>query len=248
MKLVKGLSLKNLTNALFVQFLHNILQIFLNLDPTKLKVKDEYDALSADTAKLDKEFKTDQGSDITDAMVKKDGERDRDFCGIRDNIKSYFSHYDGKKVGAAEKLMSNIGLYGTDANRAPLSEETALLNNMLNDWATNLDIKAAVTELGLDAWVAHLKLKNSEFEALDLSRSQEMGGKTDKGTQLARAASMNSYYALRDMFEAQYKANKASGDFPKALADFNGVIDNYNNMLSHKTSKKDGGTTPPQPK
>ena len=238
MKLVKGLSLKSLTNALILQFLQNILKIFFDLDPQLLKVKDEFDALTADKAKLDKEFKTDPGSDLTDAMVKKDAERDSDFCGIRDNIKSFLVHYENKKTSAAEKLMSNIGLYGSDTNTKPYSEETALLNNMLNDWTINQDLKTAVTDLGLDSWAAHLKLTNSEFEALDLSRSQEMGGKTNKGMQLARAAAMDSYYALRDMFEAQYRANKASGNFPKALADMNGVIDNFNNMLSHNTAKK----------
>jgi len=36
MELVKRVTLQRLTNALFVQFLHNVLKIFFDLDPAKL--------------------------------------------------------------------------------------------------------------------------------------------------------------------------------------------------------------------
>jgi hypothetical protein len=230
-----------------VQFLHNLLKIFFSANPDTLKVKDEYNALDTELGVLDNYFKTNWGSDKTDKLVELDDERDNAFIGIRDNVGSYQRHYDPKKREAANVLMRSIDTYGRDANKLDYPAETALINNMLNDWTTKPELMAAVAELKLGDWLTFLKQTNDDFDALYISRSQEMGSKIINAVKIARGNSIVAYYNLRDMFLASYKMNKGVPPFDKVLTDVNGVIDTYNDILSRKT-QNNKPPTPPQPK
>lgn len=248
MDLIFKINLRRLTNSVFLNFMRAILKFFTDAVPDTVKVKAEYLKFQAEIANLEKEFNTDKGSDITDVLLTLDAERDDAFCGIRDMVKAMLLHYVDKKRKAAEKLFSNLNTHGTNANNLPLPSETSVLLKMMNEWTTNTDLIAAVSELGFTDWVNYLKLKNLEFETHYQQRDSEAGTKTKDGMRLAKVATTAAYDKLMTMFASQYTVNGGTGIFASLLNDLNGAIDKQNNLLKHSGGKtKDDKTPPAQP-
>ena len=247
MNLILKINLRRMTNSVFFIFMRAILEFFNIVGAGVVKVTDEFAKLQSEVANLETQFDNDQGSDITDELLTLDAERDDAFTGIRDFLKAMMKHFDPKKRKAAQKLFSNLSSHGTDVNTTALNAETGVLVKMLNEWDTNADLKAAITDLGIGDWVAYLKLKNQTFETKYQSRDQEAGAKQKEGMRLARAATMDAYKKLMIMFESQYNVNKGVPPFAKLLQDINGAIDKQNDLLNHGGNSDNGPTPPPTP-
>lgn len=121
--------------------------------------------------------------------------------------------------------------------------ESATLTAIVNDWETKPKLVAAVTKLGLAAWVAELKAANQLFGQKYLERTQEFGAANPDTLRAKREEALAAYYELRKFIDACAVINPSAA-YDKLIKELNALIDQYNGLLS---SRPAGPATEPVP-
>ena len=236
--MISKIPLQELRNSEFLQFSTDTLGIVSLNDPNTLQVLTQFDALTISKTELEGLFKKEQGSQITDEIVKLDALRDSLINGISAVVLGNTYHFDTTMQGYASVLEANLSIYGAGIARENYQSETAIINNILNDWSTQPDLITAVAALGLDAWVAQLEAANTSFNAKYLERTQELGAVSSDTLKSKRLETANAYYELRDFIDSYFTINKGVAPFDKVTNELNALIDQYNKLL---ISRKSGG-------
>lgn len=170
--MIKIFNLRNLRILDFFQVVSNIAAHVQKYDLTALKLKDPAAKLKTALLELDDALKPLRVSGDTQKLNELDARRDRALVGLNAFLKS-FSHFpDAAKTNAANKLKAELEKYGKSPQTLPLREETAMIHNVLQDFAKP-ENAAFVTELGAATWIAELQTANTEFETLYNTRTRE---------------------------------------------------------------------------
>lgn len=170
--MIKSSNLKNLRIMDFFQVVSNISAHLEKYDLNALKLTDTATNLQTSLSELDEALKPLRVSGDTLKLNELDARRDRALVGLRAFLKS-FSHFpDAAKTNAANKLKAELEKYGKSPQTLPLREETAMIHNILQDFAKP-ENAAFVTELGAATWITELQTTNTEFETLYNRRTQE---------------------------------------------------------------------------
>ena len=240
--MISAIDLAKLRNAEFLQFNTNFAALVLNNDPGDLNVNTQYLALKGKIAEIEPLFKQERASAITQELVMLDELRDKAINGLTSVINGFCYHFDGAFNQAANLLATNLQLFGTGMAKQNFQAETATINAMISDWESKPALTAALTELGLAAWVAHLKEVNQVFDQKFLERTQEYGAASPDTLRLKREETMVIYYELRKYLDA----NSVLNDTPlyrKTINELNALIDQYNTLLSSRAKE---APQPPQ--
>lgn len=189
--MIKIFNLRNLRILDFFQVVSNISAHLEKYDLTALQLKDAATNLQTSLSELDEALKPLRISGDTQKLNELDGRRDRALVGLKVFLKS-FSHFpDAAKTSAANKLKAELEKYGKSPQTLSLREETAMIHNVLQDFAKP-ENAALVTELGAATWITELQTANTEFETLYNSRTQETAaievGKTKETRQKTQDA------------------------------------------------------------
>jgi hypothetical protein len=243
---ISAIDLSKLRNAEFIQLHKDLLNLVHLNDETILKCKPQYDAMVAIVAVIEAVFKTDQGSNTTPVIEALDVRRDIALTGISKNIDSYLNHFVVAKVNAANVLVDYLKIYGTATAVAAssLPAETATINSLMGDVTTKANLIAAVTELGLTSWFTELKTANDLLAAKYIERTQELGGANPNTIKDKRNEANEVYYKLRDMIVAQATVADNAVPYPKTINEINALIDQYNLILTNRTSDAAKAKTP----
>ncbi len=189
--MIKIFNLRNLRILDFFQVVSNISAHLEKYDLTALQLKEVVTNLQTSLSELDDALKPLRISGDTQKLNELDGRRDRALVGLKAFLKS-FSHFpDAAKTNAANKLKAELEKYGKSPQTLSLREETAMIHNVLQDFAKP-ENAALVTELGAATWITELQTANTEFETLYNSRTQETAaievGKTKETRQKTQDA------------------------------------------------------------
>lgn len=214
--MIKSTNLKNLRILDFFQVVSNITAHVQKYDLDTLKLKDVAANLKTALSDLDDALKPLRISADTQKLNELDARRDRALVGLRAFLKS-FSHFpDAAKTNAANKLKAELDKYGKSPQTLPLREETALIQNALQDFAKPGNT-AYVAELAADGWVAELQTANTEFETLYNSRTQETAAIEVGKTKVERQKTQEALSLFIQTINARMLLD---GETPyKALAD-----------------------------
>jgi hypothetical protein len=234
--MLNAIDLRTLRNGEFVQFgadFHGLINannpVALNIEPQLLIFKSSLD----ETTRL---FKLERTSPVTQELVLLDERRDKAIIGLAGAIDSYCYHFDAATANAASVLADNLKLYGTGIAKLNFPTESASITAIINDWETKPKLAAAVTKLGLAAWVAELKAANQLFGQKYLERTQEFGAANPDTLKAKREETLAAYYELRKFIDA-YAVINPSAAYDKLIKELNALIDQYNGLLSSRLAE-----------
>lgn len=225
--------LLTLRNAEYLQYLKDYLTIIDNNDPALLKVGSQYSALASKADQLEAVLKQDTGSPITVEIEALDQRRDSHLGGLYTTIYGMCSHFDPAMKAAALLVRDRLEVYGNATQIAMMSlqGETATIDNMIYDLQTIPALSAALTTLGLSAWIADLKVVNTEFNAKYIARTEALAAVNPDKIKELRIAANALYYTLRDMLMAQGMVIEYVAPFPKTISEVNALTEQYNHTL-----------------
>jgi hypothetical protein len=230
--MISSIKLYNLRNSEFIQFITDVLDIVDLNNATDLQVMGQYNDLFISKGELEHFYKKEQGSDLTNEIVKMDALRDSLITGINAIVTGNTYHYDEITKGYAVLLENNLSIYGKNIARENYQSETTIINNIVSDWTTNPVLSNAATKLGLNTWIVQLQAANSNFHSIYLQRTQEFGAASPNTLKLKRQETTNIYYELRDFIDSYFTINKGAPPFDKAINELNALIDQYNTLLA----------------
>lgn len=189
--MIKLSSLNNLRILDFFQVTSNIASHLDGNDLKSLKLEEVSASFKAALSSLDEALKPLRASADTQKLNELDARRDRALVGLNAFLKSFAHFPNAAKVTAASHLKAELDKYGKSPQTLPLREETALITNVLQDFAKP-ENEASISELAAETWIAELKAANTDFETLYNSRTQENSaievGKTKAERQKTQSA------------------------------------------------------------
>lgn len=241
--MINAITLNNLRNSEFVQFITDVLAIVQRNNPADLKVQEQYNNLMAICTSLETLFKNERGSAITDTINVLDERRDNAINGISSFVQALTYHYDEATRKHANALARHLKLYGTGIARENFQSETAIINNILTDWESKQPYTDALASLNLVAWKDELRTANSAFSAQYLERTQELSAAPPETLKEKRIDACDAYYALRDFIVSFYTIHKGAEPFNKTVKQLNALIDQYNALI---TGRKSTNSTKPE--
>lgn len=231
--MIQSITLSNLRNSEFSQFMSNVLDLVAAGDPAVLLVANEYATLQAAASQANALFTARRGLASTASIEALDVRRDNAVVGLSACLQGFTYHYDTTTRQHAKALYDHIKAYGAGAvARENYSSETAIIKAILSEWATKVELSAAVSALGFAGWQAELSDANQAFDAQYVRRASEIASDSPDTLKAKRLDAANAYYELRDHLAAYHVIKHGAEPFGKTVRALNVVIDQYNARLA----------------
>ncbi|MBW8358375.1 MAG: hypothetical protein K0M63_01080 [Weeksellaceae bacterium] len=242
---MNAIDLTKLRNAEYLQYMKDFAGI-INLNaPATLQIAAKLTAFTTETAELEGLFKKALANDRTRVILQLDERRDNAINGIAAFLQGYAYHYEADKKQNAEKLLTNMAMYGSGIARQNYQSETATLNNMLNDFANKPELAAAVTAFSLQPWLSELQDANTQFNDEYLTRTQEYGAANPETIKSKREEVNETYYALRDRIDALHTlVETPPSPYTTVINQLNALTDQYNALLLHRVTPPENPAVP----
>jgi hypothetical protein len=231
--MINSIDLRTLRNGEFVQFGADFYGLINANNPSSLNIDPQlpiYKTKLDETANL---FKNEKSSPITQDLVLLDERRDKAINGLSGVIEGYCYHFEAATANAATVLVNNLKLYGPGIAKLNFPTESATLDSLTNDWETKPELIAAISQLGLNTWVAELKTANQLFKQKYLERTQEYGAANPETMKAKREETVLAYYELRKFLDANSVLHP-SETYTKLINELNSLIDQYNVLLNSR--------------
>jgi Family of unknown function (DUF6261) len=149
-------------------------------------------------AALEVLFKKSTANPITVEIEALDARRDRAISGIQMIINGFAFHYDVAVSAPAIVLQNDMKIYTGNIARENYNAETAIINNLVNDWETKPALSTALASLNLVAWKDELKTANNLFDDKYIARTQDLGTASADNLKSKRLEGNAAYYQLRN--------------------------------------------------
>ena len=234
--MINAIDLSKLRNAEFLQFGATLSGLVDANDPVVLHIAAQQTAFKTKLEETSGLFKFEKVMSVTQEIVSLDERRDKAIIGLTALINGYCNHFDTEISGAAELLFGNLNLYGLGVARLNTQAETSTIKGIVNDWESKSELTAAITKLGLTAWVAELKASNLLFEQKYIQRTQEYGAANPNTLKVKREETVGAYYELRKFIDAYSIVNPGPA-YEKMINELNALINQYNELLASRPTK-----------
>lgn len=240
--MINGISLRNLRNAEFDQFVQDVLELVLRNEPAALMVPDEYTNLKDESDRLSELLNPAKGSALTKKLEIADRRRDLCISGINKVVAGYICHFDPTIRQHAETLESHLAIYGKAAlARENYQSETASVKSLIKDWDTQKHLTDALAALNLTTWKEELATANQEFADLYIGRTEEASAANPDTVKGLRQSMTQNYYKLRDMIGAYHMINKGVDPWGVTVKQVNVLITKYEALTGEPRSAVDLG-------
>lgn len=238
--MIQSIDIAKLSNAEYIQFSRDFLNIVARNNQAVLKVEPEYQALNESLTVIEAVFKIDQGSNITPLIEALDMRRDNAIMGIYKCVDGFTHYFEPAKKEAADVLKNHLLVYGSasDVIRTSLPAETATVTSLVGDLGSKPELKAAVELLALTEWVAELQTANELLNQKYVERMVETGNANPNTIRGKRIEAYAQYYALRDMLVAQARVAKNAPPYPQTINELNAVVEQYNVVITGRGGGK----------
>ena len=231
---INSIELYKLRNGEYTQFLLDVLSLVQKNDPAALLVQPQYNQLLALSQGIENLFKVGQGNALSDELVLLDERRDNAINGISALVAGHVYSPDATVKANAKLLADHLAIFGSGIARDNFQSETASLRNIANDWDNKPELIDALTALGLMPWKTEMTTANTLFGEKYLARAEDAGSASPDTIKAKRLEANNAYYKLRDRLNSYYVINDGADPFGKTVNSLNGLIDNYNTLLSRR--------------
>ncbi len=232
--MINGIDLRNLRNGEYSQLMQDVLNIIRENDPNLMNVQAAFTALESIAGEIESIFKVPSASVITAELEKWDLQRDNLLRGISTIIRGNTYNYDPVMKSYADVLDTHLALFGKNITKDNYQSETSSIRNIIADWDTNPELKAALAALNLDGWRLELENANNSFTEYYLLRSKEQGCSNTENLKTKRQQANEAYYTLRDTLNSYFVIHKGAEPYKSVVAYINGLLTNYNDLLSRR--------------
>lgn len=235
--MINSIDIYNLRNGEYLQFLTDFLDTVSDNNPDNLQVRTAYDALRTATDDTEKLFKISQGSIITEDILALDARRDNALTGFTFLINGHSYSTDAAISAPAKTLGQHLAVFGPSATRDNYQSETATIRNIVNDWNIKPELVQAINTLQLNSWITELATANTAFNAAYKARTEEFGAASPDNLTAKRLEANAIYYKLRNTLNAHFTLTEGSEPYATTIQTINAYIDQYNKLLTGRTSK-----------
>ncbi|MEM6299680.1 MAG: DUF6261 family protein [Bacteroidota bacterium] len=214
------------SNSESINFADNALSIlngtpFAAIEPQVRALQTAFDEINAS-------FKKEVGNAKTQDLKTLDERRDKAVRGIKGIAENYLLHFDEAKVKAADAILRSMNKYAKNIHRLGYSAQTAVVNNLLEDWANEPAPQAGIALLGLTEWKEEMETANKEFDAVFIMRNKEeaLKDKVASATQV-RIGLEEAYREVETHLNAHAVLNP-SPEVETIMGELNKLIKKYN--------------------
>jgi len=224
--MILSILLRNLRNSSFISYTDGIVSIGTRHDLLAFGLKPANDAFEATLVALNAQYALERGSGLTDKIVAADKRRDKTVAGIRQVVEGYANHFDPTTVEAAVIVERVFSKYGTGIPQMNYTDQSGVMKSLAEDLQT-APVSAAITKLGLTAWVAEMKEANTAFVALYGDRTTEKSQKPTSKMLDLRLVTIQSWQKL---VRSTLAVNELSPSIAlnAYMAELNAQIEQYN--------------------
>lgn len=230
----KGIKFIQLRNGEYVQFATSVINLLQQNDPAALGIVPQLAAFQSISDLIEDLYGTYHGSRITPQIHTLDQRRGRAISGIRLYLGGLVYHYDPAISAAAHTLVRNMKLHGAGIARQNYMAETANISHIIDHWASNAKLAAAVATLQLAPWLAELQAANDAFHTQYMLRTVENAAASPTNIKEQRVLSEKLYYTLRNALGALALVHNYAQPWGNAVNDLNALIGQYKTLLSSR--------------
>lgn len=203
---VKDFKFKDYRHKECIQYFSDTVSIYTKFDLVALKLDGFVNQMVAKNALLVELFEIAKKNENTETIESLDERRDRAIVGIRKVADGFSTYFEANKELAAKLVINHIDKYGSQISKMNYLAETTAINGVVNDLENETDVKAAVTLLGLTAWVGELKQANIDFNAKYLERNADLANQPDQNVRDARMQTYPVFNLLMEKTASFYSA------------------------------------------
>ncbi len=228
--------LEQYRNAAFLQYMQNVLNFTSAEQAVEKNMELPYKSLQKAVEQFKDSFLPLQKHELTPIIENLDFQRDQLFRGIGLQIESYTYHYDVLLQKHAEILSQHSEKYGKNITRMAYQQETAVLDNLIQDWNTE---RESVEALGLTQWIMKLQQINQQFDSNYIKRTESLAQREESQTKTLRPAITQLYRDWIAYMQAHRLLSKDSF-YEELLQKISTLAKQYNEtMRSGSTTSED---------
>jgi hypothetical protein len=229
----KRFNLANLRNEEWFQFFTEFKALVEQYYPGMLNIEELFAVFIMLYVDVDQALEVIRKSATTEQLVEADNDRDIDFRGFVDAVKSALSHFDPAKSEAARRLQIVLDQYGNVARKS-YDAETASIYNLVQEM--NGAHAADIALLGLGDWITRLDADNKAFEVLKNTRYSEEEGKPAFRVRELRKKIDSNYRDMLDRIDASILLNGET-QYAAFVNAHNIRVDHYNNIIAQRKGR-----------
>ena len=232
--MINSIILQPLRNGEYIQFLTDTLDIVSKSNPEALNVNPQFLALRTATDDIEKLFKINQGSLVTEEIETLDRRRDQAINGLNLQVQAFTYSADAEINKQAKTLATHLALFGPSIANDNYPSETATLRNIANDWKSKPALQEAVSALNLGSWLTELETANNEFSAAYSKRNEELATAPAEKLRALRNTANELYYKLRTRLNSNLDINDGADPWAATINLLNQHISNYTLLLTRR--------------
>jgi len=165
--------IKRYRNVEYLQYMSYIIDIVNKEDTETLGLAVALQELEAGIAPIASIFKQRLGSALTKEIESLDRLRNKNFIGLKTQVKSYTYHFDENISTAAELVQKAMTLQEVRISKINYHNKTFTITSLLDNLNSDASLLAAVNTLGIANWLAVLGDVNNTFKEVYLQRIDE---------------------------------------------------------------------------
>lgn len=237
---INRLQLKNLWNSEYSIFVNQIVAIILKYQPEVLHLQKAFGKLTAMLPNLAKIKAQELGNELSNLLHELDSERDNLINAITAIVKA-LGKLSKLSIAPDVAVMKRfLTIHGSDISKANYISATERTRDLLADYDSKADVKAAALVLNLKMLFDELSVVNTQFATLFLQRTQEEAAheKVD-----ARAIRTETDVILTAFFDAfEYCSSEYDElDYVTPANELNDLIAYYKTQLKTRVTRRNAG-------
>lgn len=225
-------------NGEYLQYMKDVLELVNKQDVTTLLLTAQRDDLTTIVTSIDEAFQQSLGSALTQEIIDLDERRDKAFIGFKTLLNGFTYHADAAKQLHAEAAITTLNNYGNGVTRKSYQEETAIVNSLINDFETNIELVTALSALGITDWLTELKDANEAFAAKYLERVGETAANPLTNISELRTQATAAFRTLISHIEA-HKVLGSDDAYALLESEIDVLTKQYNLVVDNRTATSD---------
>ncbi|MEW7278416.1 DUF6261 family protein [Aquimarina sp. 2201CG1-2-11] len=226
-------NLMTLRKEEMTELLRNTVDICYQNDADALNINIQVEALKTIVDQLDGALLYEREKEFTKELETLDSDRDDAIKGLRYGFIMNTYHQHPKVKEAAQTLLDRVDSYGSRIARMNYESESAAIINLINDFETEENLKAALQRLGLQNWVDRLKIANQKFRTLYTERITEESKKNKTSFSAIRPEAMTVYTNLINRINA-YVVLDEEKKYESINNELITLTDRYHQIISNR--------------
>ena len=232
--------LNHLWNSEYSMFVSQLVAIFLKYNPEALHLKKAFERLTALMPQLAKIKAQELSNILSNQLVDLDNERDTLFNAIVAQVKN-MGRLSLASIAPHVVVMNRfLDIHGRDIASANYNAETKRINDMLADFSSKEDVKAAADGLSLSIFFQQLATVNTQFANLFLQRTEDYAATETVDARAIRTETDKVLIAFFDAFEfcsSEYEEL----DYQTPANEMNDLISYYKTQLKTRATRRSNG-------